>query len=265
MTCLRERNDTIGVSVILDGVLIRHSSCFEGMGLHYTGLPEDETISLLLETLPDLGFFEWVRLLESNKLKISLLQVGQRLNWPPPKKMQALLPCLFRLPRSLQDHLDEKKVRPSELLFMTLWTDEVATKLNQHVVWISQKKLSLQVSLKSLEILMDLALMGKTLPSLNDKMTESEWLQSLQILRYPASTEVEKQKSQTTLAIQWPSFSKARIARRGDRSGYELSAFIASDSDITKMISTLERARSGFVSLQPESFHLETSRGEHNE
>ena len=44
-------------------------------------------------------------------------------------------------------------------------------------------------------------------------------------------------------SLSWPYGSKIKFERRGDRAGIELKLFISSSSDLTKVISSLERVK----------------------
>lgn len=208
-------------------------------------LAPEKKLEQLKALYPDLGTFELLRL--HAVFQFPMQALCAYLHVPVKEENETFFGELIHLfPRVVQDHFDERKVKMSELSFLRAWKGTLTPNQRKATAQISKFDLSLQNSLKALETMMDLFLMEKPLERILAASNEAELNKALFQERYPVSQQIQNSKEKQMSQIHWPSFAKAKVTRRGDRTGYEVQSFIASEADLTKMIATMERLKEQF-------------------
>ncbi|MFZ3229773.1 MAG: hypothetical protein WA160_06185 [Pseudobdellovibrio sp.] len=149
---------------------------------------------------------------------------------------------------SLQNSFDqwqlEKKMKVSDLVF----TQSLKTTFQQDLfekvaIHITSLKPSFSEGLKALELATELILMGHQETLFENGSTLEACLLHLQHLRYPHTTSSDTDLKTKLENLPWPSQTKVKFERRGDRAGVEVKLFISSASDLTKIIASLERVQ----------------------
>lgn len=214
--------------------------------VNHSNLSSIQKLAQLKELYLDLGVFELLRLQEV--LQFPLKDLASFFFVPVKEENSAFFKNLVSLPRVLQDHLELRKVKISELGFLRAWDSQLTSEQEAALLKIVELNLSLQSSLKCFEILIDLCMMEKSLDTVAAATNEVEFTNALFQLRFPISHRIQEKKKTQMSEILWPAFAKAKVARRGDRTGFEVQAFICSETDLTKMMATLERVKEKFNS-----------------
>ncbi|MFN3455145.1 MAG: hypothetical protein ACK41T_09325 [Pseudobdellovibrio sp.] len=140
--------------------------------------------------------------------------------------------------------VEAKKIKSADLSFLTsLKTDLQWQLFFKSQSLISEHRLSYSESLKYLEMINDLILMGHDEALFEQSHDLNLWINHLKRLRYPATTERDDLLKEKFEKLPWPYGSKTKFERRGDRAGVELKMFITSEADLIKAIASLERVK----------------------
>lgn len=141
----------------------------------------------------------------------------------------------------------EKKIKPSDLIFTQSLKSSIQKDLfNQTAELLASLKPSFSEGLKILETVTDLILMGHNESIFENSKTLDIWKLHLQQLRFPHTTSQDVDLKTKLENLPWPSQSKVKFERRGDRAGVEVKLFISSSADLTKIISAFERIQTEF-------------------
>lgn len=138
-----------------------------------------------------------------------------------------------------------KKVKASDLIFIQTLSDGQAGIFNSIADKMAGLNPSFSEGISFLEKVADLIQMGHTENLLNESESFSSWEQALYKLRYPVTSERDEIAKKHFEQLPWPAGAKLKFERRGDRAGVEVRIFISSPTDITKVISSLERVQTG--------------------
>lgn len=145
---------------------------------------------------------------------------------------------------TVEPWLEAKKVKASDLVFLSpLKSDLQWQLLFKAVGQLIEARTSYTDSLKNLELISDLILMGHEETLFEQSHDFSKWSTHLRALRYPATTKRDDELKERLEKLPWPYGSKTKFERRGDRAGIELKMFITSEADLIKAISSLERVK----------------------
>ncbi len=143
-----------------------------------------------------------------------------------------------------QDWLTAKKIKSSDLQsIQSLKTDLHWKLFNTSILHLIELKASYSESIKTIDLITDLILMGFSEVLFEKAISYPIWADHLYQLRYPATVQRDEQLKQKYEALPWPYGSKTKFERRGDRSGVELKVFITSEADLIKVMSSLERVQ----------------------
>jgi hypothetical protein len=140
---------------------------------------------------------------------------------------------------------EQKKVQQRDLIFTH------ALKETQHQLLfekmaekMSELNPSFTEGLGFLELATDLILMGHLEVLFESSSDFARWQQQLKKLRYPHTTQRDENAVLSLEKLPWPSNAKLKFERRGDKFGVEMKVFISNPSDLSKVISALERVQS---------------------
>lgn len=156
---------------------------------------------------------------------------------------------LSKITNSEQSHhihawIEAKKIKDSDLVFTSLLKTDIHWNLFfKALLNIIEFRLSYSESLKFLELVVDLILMGHTESIFEFSFDQQKWVSHLKALRYPTTTDRDDVLKQKLEKLPWPYGAKTKFERRGDRAGVELKLFITSEADLIKAISALERVK----------------------
>lgn len=140
--------------------------------------------------------------------------------------------------------IESKKVAAHQLPFLKLVKEpSQLIYINTVCEKLIMMKASHSDGLKILELASELILMGKTEAITADAHNLNDWYKSLKRARYPMTSAIDETKEAFFLQQPWPYNSKIKFERRGDRSGVEFRCFISDETDLTKIISSLERIK----------------------
>lgn len=140
--------------------------------------------------------------------------------------------------------VEHKKIKDHDLIFAkSLKTDqqlglfeEIANKMASHEPSFSE-------GLIFLEYATELILMDKTTDLQTDSHDFQKWLIQLKKLRYPQTTLSDEHIKAKYMSLPWPHGSKVKFERRGDKSGVEIKLFVSNQTDVNKLIASLERVQ----------------------
>lgn len=145
---------------------------------------------------------------------------------------------------SVEPWLEAKKVKAQDLVFLSpLKTDLQWQLLFKALSHLIEARTSYTESLKTLEIISDLILMGHEETLFEQSHDFMKWTNHVRSLRYPSTTQRDDALKERLEKLPWPYGSKTKFERRGDRAGIELKMFITSEADLIKAISSLERVK----------------------
>lgn len=145
-----------------------------------------------------------------------------------------------------QNWVQAKKVKPQDLRFLTLLTSlEHQEKFSKVTDAFFATGPTFSEGLQVMETVVDLVLMKKS-DQIPPFSTIDVWRQQLAHVRHPVTTAHDDVRKAAIEKLKWPSGSKIKVERRGDRHGVELKVFISSATDLTKVIASLERAKDDF-------------------
>lgn len=140
--------------------------------------------------------------------------------------------------------IEAKKVKTADLAFLSPLKTELQWQLLiKALLQLIEARTSYTDSLKSLELISDLILMGHEEALFEQSHDFVKWSAHLKSLRYPATTQRDDQLKNKLEKLPWPYGSKTKFERRGDRAGIELKMFITSEADLIKAIASLERVK----------------------
>ncbi len=144
----------------------------------------------------------------------------------------------------ISDWLTAKKIKSTDLNpIQSLKTDLHWKLLNTAVLCLIELKASYSESIKTIDLITDLILMGHSKVLFEKTQSFQNWTDHLYQLRYPATVKRDQDLKQKFETLPWPYGSKTKFERRGDRSGVELKVFITSEADLIKVMSSLERVQ----------------------
>ena len=145
---------------------------------------------------------------------------------------------------TVEPWLEAKKVKGADLVFLSaLKTDLQWQLLFKALLQLIEARTSYTDSLKNLELISDLILMGHEETLFEQSHDFAKWSVHLKALRYPTTTLRDDNLKAKLEKLPWPYGSKTKFERRGDRAGIELKMFITSEADLIKAISSLERVK----------------------
>jgi len=148
------------------------------------------------------------------------------------------------LKEQLHAWIEAKKIKDSDLVFTQLLQNDLQWKLFlKACLIIIEFRFSYSESLKYLELITDLILMGHDEAIFEYNFDQNKWTAHLQNLRYPQTSQRDDHLKNRLEKLPWPYGSKTKFERRGDRAGIELKMFITSEADLIKAISALERVK----------------------
>lgn len=136
-----------------------------------------------------------------------------------------------------------KKVKKSDLVFMNTLPEPALELFMAIADKMAGYNPSFTEGLAFLEKAADLIMMGHTQHLWEESGTFLAWEQNLYKLRYPVTSERDTLAKTRLEKLPWPNGAKLKFERRGDRAGVELRLFISTPTDLTKVISSLERVR----------------------
>lgn len=136
----------------------------------------------------------------------------------------------------------EKKVTEHDLVFLRGLKSPLQLDLFHKVAdQVAGLAPTFSEGLKTFEILIDLILMGHNEILLEKLQNLDIYSAHLKSLRYPMTSQRDDEMKSKFEALPWPSGSKIKFERRGDRAGVECKLFISSEVDLTKIIAAFER------------------------
>ena len=145
---------------------------------------------------------------------------------------------------AIKNWLETKKIKSTDLTpVQSLKTDLHWKLFNKSVLTLIELKASYSESIKTIDLITDLILMGHSENLFEKASTFQSWTDHLYQLRYPATVKRDQDLKQKFETLPWPYGSKTKFERRGDRSGIELKVFITSEADLIKVMSSLERVQ----------------------
>lgn len=145
---------------------------------------------------------------------------------------------------TVEPWIEAKKVKGADLVFLSpLKTDLQWQLLFKALLQLIEARTSYTESLRNLELISDLILMGHEETLFEQSHDIAKWIPHLRALRYPATTQRDDVLKDKLEKLPWPYGSKTKFERRGDRAGIELKMFITSEADLIKAISSLERVK----------------------
>ena len=141
----------------------------------------------------------------------------------------------------------DKKVKDSDLHFTSI----LKSPQHQEIFKILSNQLanlrpSFSEGLSILELVTELILMGHNEDLFLNMVNLTSWLTHLRQLRFPVTTEKDSLLKTKFENLPWPQGAKVKFERRGDRSGAEIKFFVSTSTDLTKLISALERVQQEF-------------------
>ncbi len=145
---------------------------------------------------------------------------------------------------AIADWLMSKKIKSSDLNPVLSFKTDLHWKLfNKSILTLIDLKASYSESIKTIDLITDLILMGHSENLFENTSSFQNWADHLYQLRYPATVKRDQDLKQKFETLPWPYGSKTKFERRGDRSGVELKVFITSEADLIKVMSSLERVQ----------------------
>lgn len=154
---------------------------------------------------------------------------------------------------NFQTWIEQKKVKEHDLIFLgplkASGHRDLFTRIADRMAALNP---SFADGLAFLEQITDLLLMDRTEGLLphpgapageNSVRTFTIWKEAVYRLRFPQTALRDDQLKARWAGFSWPSGSRTRFERRGDRAGVELRVFISSPADITRLVAALERVR----------------------
>jgi hypothetical protein len=152
---------------------------------------------------------------------------------------------IFKIqPETLKNWAGEKKFKSSDFSFLNLIkTDLEINNLSDAFIQCFKLSASFSDTIQILELCTELILINSENKILQNDGTVHNWKLVLKQLRYPQTTLSDSILKEKLESLAWPYGSKIKFERRGDRAGIELKLFISSSSDLTKVISSLERVK----------------------
>ena len=141
----------------------------------------------------------------------------------------------------------DKKVKDSDLHF----TRVLKSPQHQEIFKFLSNQLadlrpSFSEGLSVLELLTELILIGHNEDLFLNTANLTSWQTHLRQLRFPMTTEKDSFLKTKFENLPWPQGAKVKFERRGDRSGAEIKFFVSTSTDLTKLISALERVQQEF-------------------
>ncbi len=150
---------------------------------------------------------------------------------------------LGQLPIEFQDWASRRRLSPMELA--PLISIEVTDDLRTVVAELVQQDLTRQEGARTLELAIELILMGQA-PAVVQVLKSERPFEKLQQLRNPKSTATDQNAQAWVLDQTWPRQSHIRWVRQGDQSGLEVKMIIRNPQDFEKSKDSLERIRQIF-------------------
>lgn len=138
----------------------------------------------------------------------------------------------------------DKKFKDTDLPFFNLLKTDLEKTMGAQILWkCCQLRTSFADTLQICELGCDLILIGHHELLFENTKDSVIWKNHLKQLRYPMAHQNDELLKKKLESLPWPYGSKIKFERRGDRSGVEFKVFIASNADLTKVISALERVK----------------------
>ena len=142
--------------------------------------------------------------------------------------------------------------------FLSLLTTPKDTVAFENIIQpFLQSSPSFSDTLQAIELVIDLVLLGRSeqvvdfnsLSNSDRKISQTKWIEKLKSIRFPESAIRDQEREQKLKSLPWPANFKVKAERRGDRYGVEIKMFVATSTDLVKIISSLERIKNDFPSI----------------
>ena len=146
--------------------------------------------------------------------------------------------------QSFNTWLESKKISIDQFPFIKLVKNNTDLSLWIHGLHTcSLLSFTFSETLQHMELLTDVLLMGHKEELFSQKLSKDAWKAHVYKLRYPQTSQNDDELKQKLEKLPWPVGAKTKFERRGDRAGVEVKLFISSATDLTKIISSLERVK----------------------
>ena len=221
---------------------------------HTIPATETENVASMFRSVHnEFSFTEMARLIAKAE-KQTLLPIeliAQKYGWQANEAFYKIAKAIAATPMGFQNWCSEKKLSPMDLAPLI---SGGYLNLNSLFHDIVAFKLSKSTGTKVLELGIELLLLGKT----NDEISAedpNQWLEKLQTLRYPQSSDRDSAEKDQMISLPWPGMSQAKWTRQGDKTGVELKLFVSQPADLKKYLQSLEKVKDLLENLQSGTQH----------
>lgn len=200
---------------------------------------EGELTEALKACYSDLSFAELTRFWslvkeeEFNSWPELFQAYGYRFDLNCEKTMKALL----QTPEEFQFWASHKKLGMKDLAILRCLQED--TSIKDLCLYIARQNASKNTGQQALEIAIELLLCDETLPSFDESI--ELWHKTLYKMRYTETSSKDSDDEEKMLKLPWPSKSKTRWLRQGDRSGVQFQFYISNHQEFEKQVKGLEK------------------------
>lgn len=190
-------------------------------------------LDLFKSLYPQLTLPELARLIHSSEFKnfFESTALLKAYNFHSSPELLEVLELLFQSPAEFQNFVSLKKIGPQELVPMLGLNFQQREFVATEILAADESK---QESVKRIELLADLILMGQTEDSLKT-LNQTELTKK----RFPVTTTRDENLKSSNLP--WLSQIKTQFKRRGDKAGFEVQFFAGTPAELTKLAANLTK------------------------
>lgn len=176
---------------------------------------------------------------ESGRALIQALpELLARYGYREESRFSSLSERLASTPTEFRAWLIERRMTPGDLLPLLSLKTENSADLTKGLCEIARRRMTRQDGSKALELAVELLLKGEKDLFVSDTRP---WLEYLQKLRHPQTTQRDSQAHAWVTEQIWPRQSQIRWVRQGDQAGLEVRMVIRQPQDFQKSKDSLER------------------------
>lgn len=204
-----------------------------------TNLPQ-----LIFDLYPDLSLVELASL-EENLWKLDLdifPKILEKYNLNSTENLSATLEVIRNLPVEFRTWAHERRASVRDLAPLRC---EISKEFFFALEQIVRTRATRQQGAQILEIAVELYLGGTSLSEVMNLSDSAEiWLAHLKKIRYPLSSNADREMQNKVKSMPWPSHVEAEWQRRGDQAGVQIKLFVQSENELNKYLENLKSMKS---------------------
>ncbi len=229
--------DSRGLQLAIHGIGLQPLQSNQNSFLNYTSFGLSEAEPLIAEFIDNIDFASLQIILSHPVLSQSITSetLLSKYQIPASAHVYKTLKQSVSWSQDILDWLVQKKIKPHDISFLNLLSDNDDCELLERAKISSLSKSDI---LKLLESISELVLMKRDLGALLDSPWDEKTISSIQRLRFPLST---KKNPIRQVELRWPKNVSTTPKRIMDKMGFQVQFFVSHPQELNQTLLQLEK------------------------